>query len=162
VISGQLSCPLTPTAGTCRALIIVFFQGAGMAGNQKPSLGDHDAVATVAVRDLAAARRFYEQTLGLSLLDESGGEVLTFRAGAGKLFVYRSEFAGSNKATAVTWPLSATGVDDTVHALKEKGVTFEHYDLPEMHRDGDVHVAGEMRVAWFKDPDGNIHSLVSG
>jgi hypothetical protein len=41
-------------------------------------------------------------------------------------------------------------------------VRFEHYDLPGMRREGDVHVAGAMRAAWFKDPDGNIHALVSG
>jgi hypothetical protein len=46
-----------------------------------------------------------------------------------------------------------------VEALKRKGLTFEHYDLPETKRQGDVHVAGSTRVAWFKDPDGNIHNL---
>jgi hypothetical protein len=40
-------------------------------------------------------------------------------------------------------------------------VTFEHYDLPNMTRQGDLHVAGAMKVAWFKDPDGNIFSLVT-
>jgi hypothetical protein len=42
-------------------------------------------------------------------------------------------------------------------------VRFEHYDdLPGMTREGDVHVAADMRAAWFKDPDGNIHALVRG
>jgi hypothetical protein len=41
-------------------------------------------------------------------------------------------------------------------------VRFEHYDLPKLHLEGDVHVGGDMRVAWFTDPDGNIHSIVSG
>jgi hypothetical protein len=40
-------------------------------------------------------------------------------------------------------------------------VTFEHYDLPNLTRQGDVHVAGPMKTAWFKDPDGNIFSLVT-
>jgi len=40
-------------------------------------------------------------------------------------------------------------------------VTFERYDLPGTTREGDVHVTGELKVAWFKDPDGNIHSLVN-
>lgn len=39
---------------------------------------------------------------------------------------------------------------------------FEHYDMPGMKREGDVHFAGDMRAAWFKDPDGNILSIVSG
>ena len=40
-------------------------------------------------------------------------------------------------------------------------MAFEHYDLPGMTRQGDLHVAGDMKVAWFKDPDGNIHSLIN-
>jgi catechol 2,3-dioxygenase-like lactoylglutathione lyase family enzyme len=124
------------------------------------SLGDHAAVATVAVRDLHSARHFYEQTLGLALVDQRGEEVLTFRTGDVVMFVYRSPYAGSNKATSVTWRVD--DVDAHVDALKANGVRFEHYDLPQMHREGDVHVGGDMRVAWFTDPDGNIHSIVSG
>jgi hypothetical protein len=74
--------------------------------------------------------------------------------------VYQSQFAGTNKATAVTWVI-ADGVDDAVRTLKAKGVRFERYDLPETSHEGDIHVAGDLRIAWFKDPDGNIHSLVS-
>ena len=43
-----------------------------------------------------------------------------------------------------------------------KGITFEHYDMPGMKREGDIHVDGDMKVAWFKDPDGNILNVVSG
>jgi catechol 2,3-dioxygenase-like lactoylglutathione lyase family enzyme len=118
------------------------------------------AIATVAVRDLAEARSFYEKTLNLEVLEERGGEVVIFKTGASKLFVYRSSFAGTNKATCVTWQVD--DVDANVAALKQNGVRFEHYTLPEMHLEGDVHVAGDMRAAWFCDPDGNIHSLVSG
>lgn len=46
--------------------------------------------------------------------------------------------------------------------LKAKGVEFEHYRMPGMTRKGDVHIAGKMKVAWFKDPDGNILNIVSG
>ena len=52
-------------------------------------------------------------------------------------------------------------VEDLVRTLKSRGVTFEHYDLPKMTRQGDVHMAGSMKTAWFKDPDGNIFSLVT-
>ena len=48
----------------------------------------------------------------------------------------------------------------TVAELKAKGVTFEHYDdLPGLTRKGDIHRAGDFRVAWFKDPAGNILSV---
>jgi hypothetical protein len=55
----------------------------------------------------------------------------------------------------------AEDVDDLVRILKGRGVTFEHYDLPNMTRQGDIHVAGSMKAAWFKDPDGNIFSVVT-
>jgi catechol 2,3-dioxygenase-like lactoylglutathione lyase family enzyme len=124
-------------------------------------LGDNEAFATVAVRDMGVAREFYEKTLGLTIAEEPGEEVMEFKTGAGKLFVYQSTFAGTNRATGVTWPMSRP-IDDMVRALASKGVRFEHYDIPELHLEGDVHVHGSMRVAWFEDPDGNIHTLVSG
>jgi hypothetical protein len=77
------------------------------------------------------------------------------------VLVYPSEYAGTNLATAATW---AVGEDfeATVQDLKAKGVTFEHYDdLPETTREGDVHLMGELKGVWLKDPDGNILSLVN-
>ena len=121
-------------------------------------LSENDAVPTVAVKDLQRAKKFYEGTLGLTKVMENE-EVIAFKTGKSKLFVYRSQFAGTNKATAVTFV--ADEVDDLVQTLKSRGVTFEHYDLPQMTRQGDVHMAGSMRAAWFKDPDGNIFSLVT-
>ncbi len=53
-------------------------------------------------------------------------------------------------------------VDEIALALKARGVQFAHYKMSQTHLEGDVHVAGERRIAWFKDPDGNILSLVSG
>ena len=124
-------------------------------------LGNKDAVATVAVRNLDAARKFYEGTLGLKVVGTEGDEVIAFRSGASTLFVYRSQYAGTNRATAVTWVVGEE-VDAVARALKAKGVAFEHYDMPDMKREGDVHVGGDIRVAWFKDPDGNILSIVNG
>ncbi len=52
-------------------------------------------------------------------------------------------------------------MDAEVKALKNKGVAFEHYEMPGSTLEGDVHVFGDMRVAWFKDPDGNILNLIN-
>ena len=90
-------------------------------------LGNKDAVATVAVRNLDAARKFYEGTLGLKVVGTEGDEVIAFRSGASTLFVYRSQYAGTNRATAVTWVVGDE-VDAIARALKAKGVAFEHYD----------------------------------
>src|SRR5262245_27852012 len=122
-------------------------------------LQDTDAVATLAVKDLAVATRFYEETLGLSRAGAEDGEVMMFESGDTTINVYRSNFAGTNKATALTWTVD--DVEDVVRTLKSKGVKFEHYDLPETTREGDVHVSGDIKVAWFKDPDGNILSVVN-
>lgn len=124
-------------------------------------LGAKEAMATVAVRDLDKAKKFYEGTLGLKLTDEEGQEALTYKAGGTKLLVYRSQYAGSNKATATTWVIG-NEMEKVVQTLKGKGVAFEHYDMPGMTLKGDIHVADGMKAAWFKDPDGNIHALVSG
>jgi catechol 2,3-dioxygenase-like lactoylglutathione lyase family enzyme len=123
-------------------------------------LSDKEAIAMIAVKDVNAAARFYEGTLGLTKLSTEGEEVITYRSGSSKLNVYRSQFAGTNKATAVVWNVGDE-IDAIVAALKSKGVVFEHYDMPGLMRQGDVHVGGDMKVAWFKDPDGNILSIVS-
>jgi catechol 2,3-dioxygenase-like lactoylglutathione lyase family enzyme len=121
-------------------------------------LGKRNAVANLAVRDLDRARKFYTETLGLDEVDKEGDELIVLRSGDSEVSVYRSDFAGTNKATAVTW-----GVDDIdaeVETLKGKGVMFEHYDMPGLELEGDVHVGGGMKIAWFKDPDGNILNIV--
>jgi catechol 2,3-dioxygenase-like lactoylglutathione lyase family enzyme len=124
-------------------------------------LGRKDAIANVAVRNIDAARQFYEGTLGLKPVGTEGEELIAFKSGKSTLYVYRSQYAGTNRATAVTWEVGDK-VDQMARELKAKGVSFEHYDMPGLRLDGDVHVGDGMRVAWFKDPDGNILSIVSG
>jgi catechol 2,3-dioxygenase-like lactoylglutathione lyase family enzyme len=130
-----------------------------LKGTNMNMLRDTDAIATLAVKDLGVAAKFYQETLGLSRAGQEDDEVVVFESGDTTINVYRSSFAGTNKATALTWTVD--DVEDVVRRLKGKGVRFEHYDLPEMRREGDIHVAGEIKVAWFKDPDGNILSVVN-
>ena len=118
-------------------------------------LADKDAMATIAVKDLAVAKTFYQRTLGFSPTGLEGAGVVTLRSGNSTIVIYESEFAGSNKATSATWGVGAD-MDTIVHSLQKAGVPFEHYDAPGLRRDGDVHVAGDFKAAWFKDPDGNI------
>jgi len=118
-------------------------------------LGDKEAVATLAVKDLGAARKFYEGVLGLKVTNAQGEEAVSFKSGNAQLIVYRSQFAGTNKATAANF-LVGKDIENIVRGLAHRGVVFEHYDLPGLTREGDLHVAGEFKTAWFKDPDGNI------
>jgi catechol 2,3-dioxygenase-like lactoylglutathione lyase family enzyme len=123
-------------------------------------LAGKDPVATIAVKDLGVARKFYEGTLGLKVEDASGTEAQVYRSGSSRLIVYRSQFAGTNKATALNF-IVGDELDGIVKGLRDRGVTFEHYDMPEVKRDGDVHTAGPMKMAWFKDPDGNIIAVMN-
>jgi catechol 2,3-dioxygenase-like lactoylglutathione lyase family enzyme len=124
-------------------------------------LGKKDAVATVAVKDIQAARRFYEDKLGLQPTREEANGTISYKTGGSSLLVYTSQFAGTNQATSATWSVGAD-FDEILKALQSKGVTFEHYDnLPGLTRQGDVHQAEGLKLAWFKDPDGNIHHLIS-
>jgi catechol 2,3-dioxygenase-like lactoylglutathione lyase family enzyme len=124
-------------------------------------LAAKNVTANVAVKDMAKARKFYEGTLGLKETERMEDDVTTYRSGDSLLIVYRSEFAGTNKATCATWSVG-DDVEKIVKDLKGKGVPFEHYDMPGIKLEGDVHVGYGMKVAWFKDPEGNILNIISG
>ena len=124
-------------------------------------LADQNALATIAVKDLDAARKFYEGTLRLKKSGPDDPEFSTYRSGDSALMVYRSQYAGTNKATAATWQVG-DALDEVVRTLKSAGIAFEHYDMPDARREGDVHVFGDFKAAWFKDPDGNILHVNNG
>jgi catechol 2,3-dioxygenase-like lactoylglutathione lyase family enzyme len=123
-------------------------------------LGNKDAASNVAVKNLEIAKKFYEEILGLTPVGVEGQEVIIFKSGNSTIYVYKSEYAGTNKATAISWVVGED-IEGVVQQLKAKGVTFEHYEMPGVSRNGDVHVADDMKVAWFKDPDGNILNITS-
>jgi catechol 2,3-dioxygenase-like lactoylglutathione lyase family enzyme len=128
--------------------------------NKLKMLGDKDASANIAVKNLEIAKKFYEDTLGLSQVGAEGEELIVFKSGNTIIYVYQSQNAGTNQATAVTW-IVGEEMEDVVQELKNKGVNFEHYDMPDMVREGEIHLFGDMKVAWFKDPDGNILNICS-
>ena len=121
-------------------------------------LNNYDSSAIVAVSDLARARQFYEQLLGLEVLNDRLDEgVLIFRTGGTKLIVYQSAEAGSNRANAVVWGVG-NDLAAIVHELESQNVRFERYPaLGELV--GNVHKVGRFGLVWFKDPDGNILHL---
>ncbi len=121
-------------------------------------LGTKDAMATIPVRDVSAAKKFYEDVLGFELIDPDMAEAPVYQSGKSKVLVYQSQYAGMNKATAATWEVG-NDIETIVQTLRAKGVTFEHYEMPDLKRTGDIFVGDTMKVAWFKDPDGNILAL---
>lgn len=119
------------------------------------------AIATIPAKDLARARTFYAETLGLTSSREVPGGIM-FETGKGSSFLlYESQFAGTNQATAMGF--SVADLDGTVEDLRSKGVTFEDYDLPGLKTENGVaELPDGAKAAWFKDPEGNIIALDSG
>lgn len=123
-------------------------------------LKHNTAMATIAVKDVEAARKFYEGQLGLEPAASEPG-MLILRSGDSTILVYQSENAGTNKATSATWNVSGN-IEELVQGLRARGVPFLQYDMPGMTRRGDIHVSGDRKVAWCQDPDGNILCLAHG
>ncbi|MEP7324883.1 MAG: VOC family protein [Gemmatimonadota bacterium] len=121
-------------------------------------LAGNEVTAMIAVTDLARARKFYEDVLGLKPASPDDSEVQVYQSGNAKIAIYVSEFAGTNRATAITWEVP--DLEAEVKDLKAKGVRFEHYDMPNTTRKADIHVSGPIQNSWFKDPDGNIIAVM--
>jgi hypothetical protein len=92
-----------------------------LSGHKRCMLRNKDAIATIAVKDLKVAGKFYEETLGLKK-DGSGEEsAVTYASGNSKVLVYQSEFAGTNKATSATFTVGDE-LESIVQDLRNKGV----------------------------------------
>jgi catechol 2,3-dioxygenase-like lactoylglutathione lyase family enzyme len=115
-------------------------------------LNESDVVANVAVKDLAAAKKFYTETLGLEIIHD-GEFGTTFKSGATRLFVYPTPNAGTAKSTVANWDVK--DIKSIVKQLDGK-VEFERYEYPGAEHDGPIHILGGIKSMWFKDPDGNV------
>ncbi|MBE1527915.1 catechol 2,3-dioxygenase-like lactoylglutathione lyase family enzyme [Sphingopyxis sp. OAS728] len=123
-------------------------------------LKDHASSAIVPCSDLARAKAFYGEVLGLPLIADHGVG-LVFGTGATRLNVYLSDYAGSNRANAVVWSVG-NEIKKIAADLLAKGVTLEEYpDGYDAVIDG-VHTRGTLSVIWFRDPDDNILHVSSG
>ena len=113
----------------------------------------------IPVRDVARARAFYEGTLGWKPARELGHGVAYEFADKTACFMYPTPFAGTSKASQAFWQVEV--IEREVAELKERGVKFEEYDMPEMKTDANgIATGGGARAAWFKDPDGNILAVI--
>src|SRR6266571_5504249 len=95
-------------------------------------LNDYPVYATIATTDLAKARPFYEETLGLKAEMEAPDGVY-YRSGDTRLFLYPSQFAGTAKSTVATWEVD--DLDAVIDDLSSRGITFEQYDFPGLKTD---------------------------
>ena len=125
-------------------------------------ISDLEPLATLPVKDMAPARQFYEGVLGLSSKMEGPDGSVVYGAGSGAVMVYPSTFAGTNKATAVSFQVPMDGFDAEVSALQGKGVSFQTFDAEGLTWDDGVASFGDdYRSVWFEDPDGNILNVVA-
>ena len=120
-------------------------------------------VAIVPVSDVEAAIRFYGETLGLELQERRDdlpeNREAEFKAGQGTLLLYESVGAGKSRHTVAGFRVD--DVDEAVARLREQGVEFEEYDLPQMKTEGGIAAVGDVRAAWCRDPDGNLLAIES-
>lgn len=122
-------------------------------------LGRYDVSVSLPVKDLATARSFYIDKLGLMVEKESSDES-TYSSGHVKIQVYVSSQAGTNKATAAVWEVE--NIESEVAELRNLGIEFQHDTSPNTQLEGDIYVDNGEKAAWFADPDGNILCLHSG
>ena len=123
-------------------------------------LADAPVSAGLPAADIERAKAFYEGTLGLPIVQDLEG-ALMFACGNGTMFfVYPSEFAGTNKATAAGFQVD--DIQAVMEEIRGKGVTFEEYDMPGLKTVDGVATLGASKAAWFKDTEGNILALVQG
>ena len=121
-------------------------------------LQDSPMYAYIPAKDLARARRFYEEKVGLKAAQEiDGGVVYEFAKGTA-CFLYPTPNAGTSKASQAFW--SVADVDREIEALKARGVVFEDYDMPGEKSAAGAVTAGGAKAAWFTDSEGNIMALV--
>jgi len=114
-------------------------------------------VPYIPVSDLARARKFYEQVLGLKVHELYAGGVIYDCGKGSTVFMYPSAGAGTNRASTAFWAVN--DVEAEVTELRKRGVVFETYDMPGIQMKNAIATGGGAKTAWFKDPDGNTLAI---
>ena len=115
-----------------------------------------EGAPTLPTSDHERAKKFYGETLGFEEEEDTPGGTM-YKVGTSHVFVYPSQFAGTNQATAATFLVD--DIESAVAELKGKGVTFEEYDFPGLKTENGLAAIGSWKAAWFKDSEGNILSI---
>ena len=119
---------------------------------------DTKAFSTFSVSDLEKARAFYEQTLGLDVAKMPEGLQLKL-AGGGKVFIYPKPNHTPATFTVLNFPVD--DIEPAVDELAKRGVHFEHYEGELKTDEKGIHRGPKGPIiAWFKDPAGNILSVL--
>ena len=119
-------------------------------------LETNKAFSSFSVNDLQKAKHFYGETLGLKVKESAEG--LELHPGQQSIFVYPKP--NHEPATFTVLNFQVNNIDTVVDDLKQKGVSFEHYEGEIRTDEKGIHRDGGPTIAWFKDPAGNILSVV--
>ena len=111
----------------------------------------------IPAKNVARARKFYEEKLGIKPKHETAGGVAYEFGNGTACFLYPTPNAGTSQASQAFWQLD--DIEREVADLKARGVKFEKYYMPEMDENG-ISTAGGAKAAWFKDTEGNIMALI--
>jgi catechol 2,3-dioxygenase-like lactoylglutathione lyase family enzyme len=114
-------------------------------------------VPYIPVADVARARQFYEEKIGLALKEQYAGVVIYECGGGSWVFMYPSAGAGTSRASTAFWAVDDVAAE--VAELKSRGVVFEEYDMPGIKTVNGIASAGGAKTAWFKDSEGNILAI---
>ena len=116
-----------------------------------------ESFCSFSVNDLQKAKEFYGQKLGLDVTETPEG--LDLRVGNNALFLYPKENHTPASFTVLNFPVN--DIEEAIDELTSMGVTLEHYNLPDIKTDtrGIFRGPGH-QIAWFKDPAGNILSVI--
>lgn len=118
---------------------------------------DAKAFSSFSVNDLKQAKEFYGQTLGLDVKENQEG--LELRTGGQSVFLYPKPNHTPASFTVLNFPVD--NIETAVDELESLGIRLEHYDLPDMKTDEKGIFRGPgPQIAWFKDPAGNILSVL--
>jgi catechol 2,3-dioxygenase-like lactoylglutathione lyase family enzyme len=120
-------------------------------------LGKRDIIAFVYIVDVERAKAFYRDTLGLCLVSEEPPFALVFDANGVMLRLGMLKEIPPPHGTVLGWQVPDVGA--TVRELGEAGVRFERYAQMKQDKLGIWSSPSGAKVAWFKDPDGNIFSV---
>ena len=117
------------------------------------------AFSSFAVNDTQMAKIFYTKTLGLEVTDGMQGTLNIHLAGDTKVLVYPKPSHVPATHTVLNFPV--TNIEKAINTLKKSGIQMEIYDEPEFKTDEKgIFRAGGPLIAWFKDPSGNIFSVL--
>jgi catechol 2,3-dioxygenase-like lactoylglutathione lyase family enzyme len=125
--------------------------------SRQPGLGEYNIIGFVTIVDVARARDFYRDTLGLRLVSEDQPFALVFEANGIMLRLGMAKELPPAHGTVLGWQVPE--ITETVKNLGQAGVHFERFEGMDQNELGIWNSPYGAKVAWFKDPDGNILSV---